>query len=136
MCFVGYSNSHQPSRCLRTWSSTSPAPDGFIVAFSSQSGAEGEAAIAAKVQNLKSEASKLDHLADELRELVAKFDPVQLIASIAVPAGMVLVDPTALDDTTRSFSNDAKIEYLPGMLLRRRPRSQRLGRCSLRSRLN
>ena len=95
----------------------SPAPDGFVVAYSSQSGAAGEAAFAGEMEDLKHEASKLGQLADELRELVARHDPVELIASIAVPAGMVFIEPTAQDDNTRSFSKDAKIEYLAGLAL-------------------
>ena len=95
----------------------SPAPDGFVVAYSSQSGSGGEAAFAGEMEDLKREASKLGQLADELRELVARHDPVELIASIAVPAGLGFVDPTAQDDTTRSFSKDAKIEYLAGLAL-------------------
>ena len=92
----------------------SPARDGFVVAYSCQ---PGEAAFEGEMEDLKREASRLGQLANELRELVARHDPVELIASIAVPAGMGFVDPSALDDATRSFSNDAKIEYLAGLAL-------------------
>ncbi len=80
-------------------------------------GPEREAAIAEMQEQLAQRASLLGQLAEELLELAAVHDPVQLIPSIAVPASMGLADPSADDDASRSFSWDAKIEYLTGLAL-------------------
>ena len=81
-------------------------------------GAEREAAIAAMKDELTGRAAELDNLSEELLELVAGHDPVQLIpSSISVPVSMGLADHTADDDAPRSFSWDAKIEYLTGLAL-------------------
>jgi hypothetical protein len=80
-------------------------------------GAEREAAIAAMKDELAGRAAELENLSVELLELVAAHDPVQLIPSISMPASMGLADHTADDDAPRSFSWDAKIEYLTGLAL-------------------
>ncbi len=102
-----------PARLLEQ----APAPDGFLSISSLPPGPERDAAGAAEMEKLKRRASKLDTLAEELRELVLQHDPVQLIPSIAVPAGMVLGDPASIDDATQTFSIPAKIEYLVGLTL-------------------
>jgi len=72
--------------------------------------------LAAEKENLKIRSSNLYDLADELRELVLRHDPTQLIPSIAVPAAMSIGVPTG-DDATQTFSVPAKIEYLVGLAL-------------------
>lgn len=80
-------------------------------------GAEREAAIADVMAALERRASELETMANELLEVVARHDLAQLIPSIAVPAGMGVNDPHADDDSQRTFSADAKIEYLAGLAL-------------------
>ena len=92
-----------------------PPSDGFRFISSLPPGPERDAALAAEMENLKGRASKLDTLADELRELVVRHDPVQLIPSIAVPAAMSLGNLASGDDATQTFSVPAKIEYLVGL---------------------
>ena len=94
-----------------------PPSDGFRFVSLLPPGPKRDAALAAEMENLKGMASKLDELADELRALVVRHDPVQLIPSIAVPAAMSLGVPTSGDDATQTFSVPAKIEYLVGLSL-------------------
>ena len=99
-------------------------PDGLTEAASTPGvvslippGPEREAIMAEARADLEHRASRLDTLATELRRLVARHDPVQLIPSIAVPASMGDLDPNAADDAPHTFSTDAKIEYLAGLAL-------------------
>ena len=86
-------------------------------------GSEREALLAEARADLESRASQLETLATELRQLVAQHDPVQLIPSISVPASTGVIeldaadDHEADDDAVRTFSQDAKIEYLAGLAL-------------------
>ncbi len=93
----------------------------FVIKRVLPPGPEREAVLARVIGDLEGKASKLEELAGQLRELVSRHDPVQLIPSIAVPALMGLVDPfadpTAPDDVTRTFGTEAKIEYLVGLAL-------------------
>lgn len=68
-------------------------------------------------EDLEDRASQLAPLSAELGQLVARHDPTQLIPSISVPAGTGVFDQEADDDSLRTFSNDAKIEYLAGLAL-------------------
>ena len=68
-------------------------------------------------EDLEDRASQLAPLSAELRQLVARHDPTQLIPSISVPAGMGVFEQEADDDSLRTFSNDAKIEYIAGLAL-------------------
>lgn len=68
-------------------------------------------------EDLEDRASQLVPLSAELRQLVARHDPTQLIPSISVPAGTGTFEQDADDDSLRTFSNDAKIEYLAGLAL-------------------
>ena len=72
---------------------------------------------AAAREDLEDRASQLAPLSAELRQLVARHDPTQLIPSISVPAGTGTFEQEADDDSLRTFSNDAKIEYLAGLAL-------------------
>ena len=80
-------------------------------------GPEREAVLAEVMADLEQRASQLDALATELRRLVARHDPMQLIPSIAVRASMGFLDPESADDAPHTFSTDAKIEYLAGLAL-------------------
>ena len=80
-------------------------------------GPEREAVRAEAQEDLEHRASQLAPLSAELRQLVARHDPTQLIPSISVPAGMGVTEQEADDDSLRTFSNDAKIEYLAGLAL-------------------
>ena len=93
------------------------ASDGFRFTSLLPPGPERDAALAAEMENLTGRAAKLDELAGELREIVVRHDPAQLIPSIAVPAAMSLGVPTSGDDATQTFSVPAKIEYLVGLAL-------------------
>ena len=68
-------------------------------------------------EDLEERASGLAPLSAELRQLVACHDPTQLIPSISVPAGTGTFEQDVDDDSLRTFSNDAKIEYLAGLAL-------------------
>ncbi len=84
-------------------------------------GPEREAVLARTIEDLEGKASRLDEKAEQLRELVLRHDPGQLIPSVAVPALMGIADPfanpSAPDDVTRTFGTEAKIEYLIGLAL-------------------
>ena len=94
-----------------------PSSDGFSFVSTLPPGPELDAAVAAEIESLQRRASQLGKLADELRELVIRYDPVELIPSIALPAAMSFGDPTLGDDATQVFSVPAKIEYLVGLAL-------------------
>lgn len=89
-------------------------------------GPQLDAALAAEIESLQRRASQLGKLADELRELVLRYDPAELIPSIAVPATMSFGDPTSGDDATQVFSVPAKIEYLVGLALTGPPGTRRV----------
>lgn len=78
---------------------------------------EREALGAEAREDLEDRASQLAPLSAELRQLVARHDPTQLIPSISLPASTGVFDQEADDDSLRTFSNDAKIEYLAGLAL-------------------
>jgi hypothetical protein len=60
----------------------------------------------------------LDEAVEALRQLVQQHDPVQLIPSISVPTSSATwANGTRVDDGDQTFSWDAKIEYLAGLVL-------------------
>ena len=80
-------------------------------------GPQREAALAKEMAALELRASGLRALSGELYDLVARYDPGQLIPSIAGGASMVVGDSESVDDAPRVFSMYAKIEYLAGLAL-------------------
>lgn len=95
---------------------TSPA-EGAYQFFPLSSSYQSEANINAMLKTLTYRASTLDSLSNELLELVAQFDPVQLILSVAVPTGISVLGPDGEDDAPMTYTWDAKIEYLAGLTL-------------------
>jgi len=69
------------------------------------------------LETLTDRASTLDVLSNELLDLVAQYDPVQLILSIAIPTGVAILELDDEDDAPMTYSWDAKIEYLAGLTL-------------------
>lgn len=84
-------------------------------------GADRDAALVEMKDAMEAEASRLEAVASELRELVALHDPVELVASVAVPGGMGVLDDDAVDDAPTTFGWDAKVEYLVGLVLSVKP---------------
>ncbi len=75
-------------------------------------------AVARIKADLVSRASRLDKAAEVLRRLVLAHDPLVLIPSISVPTGSaVWSDGTRVDDAEHTYTWDAKIEYLAGLVL-------------------
>ena len=92
-----------------------PRTDGILIDLSNPESWSGDSRFA--LRELEAEASHLDARAEELRELVARCDPLQLIRSIAAPTSLSVADPDAEDNAISSFSIDARIEYLVGITL-------------------
>ena len=77
-----------------------------------------EAALRRLRDSLNGRAALLLPAAAELRGLVLSHDPLELVSSIAVPAGMALDGPgLGGDDAQVTATWDAKIEYLVGLTL-------------------
>ena len=82
----------------------------------------GSPANASAVQRIKADlsarADRLDEAVEALRELVAQHDPLQLIPSISMLTNSATwTKGDKVDDGDQTFSWDAKIEYLSGLVL-------------------
>jgi hypothetical protein len=68
--------------------------------------------------DLRAQADQLDGAVEALRELVARHDPVQLLPSISMlTSSATWTKGGRVDDGDQTFSWDAKIEYLAGLVL-------------------
>jgi hypothetical protein len=81
-------------------------------------GASREQMIATIREHFEALVPRLDSAVEDLRELVAAHEPVQLISSVAIPTGMrLMASGDSLADATDTVSWPAKIEYLVGVAL-------------------
>lgn len=92
--------------------------DGISYRESMAPGPEREALFAELKETLRTLAAGLEHAAEELHDLVGRFEPVEFVSSIAIPTsvGFVARDDL-LDDGAETHTWAAKIEYLLGLAL-------------------
>ncbi len=92
--------------------------DGVSYRESMASGPEREALFAELEGTLRTRAAGLERAAEELRDLVGRFEPVEFVSSIAIPTSMGFVAKDDLfDDGDETHTWAAKIEYLLGLAL-------------------
>ena len=75
---------------------------------------------------LESDAASFQEHSDQLRELVLKYNPIQLIRDIAVRAKVFFSYSEAPDDTIQTFGAEAKIEHLLGLIFSGPPGNEKL----------
>ncbi|MEM9202874.1 MAG: hypothetical protein AAGC53_14510 [Actinomycetota bacterium] len=95
------------------------AIDGVSFRESAEPGPAREAAIEEIKEVLRHRASGLEGAAEDLRALLAKYEPVEFVTAIAAPTSMGMVGPAAdlLEDGAQTHTWPAKIEYLLGLAL-------------------
>jgi hypothetical protein len=79
------------------------------------------------MSELQGLAEQLDELSLELKEYAQRFDPVQLLSSIAFTTSLSRSSGPIPDDAGETFTYDAKVEYLAGVVLSCAPGSDDVG---------
>jgi hypothetical protein len=94
------------------------AVDGITITRLRDPGVDREALLAGLRRHYESLAARLDAAVVELRDLVAEHEPMNLVASVAIPAGMGFLQRSgAGTSAATSVTWPAKVEYLLGVAL-------------------
>lgn len=97
---------------------TESVVDGVSFRESAPSGPERDAEFELYLESLRARASTLDESAASLRDLVARYEPVQFVSALVGPASVGFAQTgSLLDDGAETHTWAAKVEYLLGLAL-------------------